>query len=81
MVYDNTAESYVHLEFIDAKPCDEEVKSWNVPSHRGSWVTYYKLFVVIVCSIVIAATIYFLEYMVKKMMKKKSADLTLCDKA
>ena len=33
------------LEFIDASVCAEEVASWNVPSHRGSWVTYYKLFV------------------------------------
>lgn len=33
----------VILEFIDAEECRREVESWNVPSHRGSWVTYYKL--------------------------------------
>lgn len=33
----------MHLEFLDASLCEKEVKSWNVPSHRGSWVTYYKL--------------------------------------
>lgn len=31
------------LEFISAEECKREVESWNVPSHRGSWVTYYKL--------------------------------------
>lgn len=33
----------IHLEFLDASECQKEVASWNVPSHRGSWVTYYKL--------------------------------------
>ncbi len=33
----------VHLKFLDASICKVEVESWNVPSHRGSWVTYYKL--------------------------------------
>lgn len=33
----------VHLEFLDATICKKEVETWNVPSHRGSWVTYYKL--------------------------------------
>lgn len=33
----------MHLEFISASECEKEVMSWNVPSHRGSWVTYYKL--------------------------------------
>lgn len=35
----------IHLEFLDAKICEEEVRSWKVPSHRGSWVTYYKLLI------------------------------------
>ena len=33
----------ITLEFISAEECRREVESWNVPSHRGSWVTYYKL--------------------------------------
>lgn len=33
----------IKLEFLDATECQKEVASWNVPSHRGSWVTYYKL--------------------------------------
>lgn len=37
------SEIEVHIEFLDASICEEEVRSWNVPSHRGSWVTYYKL--------------------------------------
>lgn len=35
----------VTLEFIPAEECRKEVMSWDVPSHRGSWVTYYKLLV------------------------------------
>lgn len=35
----------IYLEFLDANICHEEVKKWNVPSHRGSWVTYYKLLI------------------------------------
>lgn len=31
------------LAFIPAEECSKEIASWNVPSHRGSWVTYYKL--------------------------------------
>jgi lipopolysaccharide biosynthesis glycosyltransferase len=33
----------ISLEFLDAKYCEETVKSWGVPAHRGSYVTYYKL--------------------------------------
>ncbi len=33
------------LEFLSVAECQKEVESWGVPSHRGSWVTYYKLFV------------------------------------
>lgn len=33
----------LHLEFISAVECQQEVESWRVPLHRGSWVTYYKL--------------------------------------
>ena len=33
------------LEFLDATMCLNEVKSWNVPDHRGSYVTYYKLLI------------------------------------
>ena len=33
------------LEFISAEECRKEVESWNVPSHRGAEVTYYKLLV------------------------------------
>ncbi len=33
----------VYLKFLDAAICVNEVQSWNVPSHRGSWVTYFKL--------------------------------------
>lgn len=39
----NKKEANVKLTFLDATACEEEVRSWNVPSHRGSWVTYYKL--------------------------------------
>ena len=31
------------LTFLNALYCAEEVKKWNVPDHRGSYVTYYKL--------------------------------------
>lgn len=33
----------IQLEFLDANYCKEEVLSWNVPAHRGSYITYYKL--------------------------------------
>lgn len=33
------------LIFLDATYCEKEVKKWNVPDHRGSYVTYYKLLV------------------------------------
>lgn len=33
------------LTFISAEKCRKEVESWDVPAHRGSWVTYYKLLV------------------------------------
>ena len=33
------------LEFISAETCSREVATWKVPSHRGSWVTYYKLLI------------------------------------
>ncbi len=42
-IRDHNAEENVSLAFLDAKPCEEEVGSWGVPKHRGSWVTYYKL--------------------------------------
>ena len=42
-IIEHNAEKIVHLEFLDAKPCEDEVRTWNVPTHRGSWVTYYKL--------------------------------------
>lgn len=34
---------HVNFSFLDASFCENEVKSWNVPDHRGSYVTYYKL--------------------------------------
>ncbi len=42
-ISDQKAEEHVFLTFLDAKPCEDEVRSWDVPTHRGSWVTYYKL--------------------------------------
>lgn len=33
------------LIFLDASYCEQEIKSWNVPDHRGSYVTYYKLLI------------------------------------
>lgn len=35
----------ITLTFILAEECEKEIMSWNVPAHRGSWVTYYKLLV------------------------------------
>lgn len=35
----------IRLTFLSADECQKEVASWNVPSHRGSWVTYFKLFI------------------------------------
>ncbi|MDE6847611.1 MAG: hypothetical protein K2J99_17825 [Lachnospiraceae bacterium] len=35
----------LELTFISASECQREVESWGVPPHRGSLVTYYKLFV------------------------------------
>lgn len=32
-----------NLVFLDAAPCEKEVRRWNVPDHRGSYVTYFKL--------------------------------------
>lgn len=34
---------FFEIIFLDAQYCDEMVRSWNVPDHRGSYVTYYKL--------------------------------------
>lgn len=31
------------ISFLDAKGCEKKFQSWNVPAHRGSRVTYYKL--------------------------------------
>ena len=42
-VRDRYSEGNIHLLFLPAEECQKEVNSWNVPSHRGSWVTYYKL--------------------------------------
>lgn len=33
------------LIFLDAAYCEAEINSWNVPDHRGSYVTYYKLLI------------------------------------
>lgn len=33
------------IQFLDAKYCENEVISWGVPDHRGSYVTYYKLLI------------------------------------
>jgi len=38
-------DKHIMLSFISADECQKEVESWGVPSHRGSWVTYFKLFV------------------------------------
>ncbi len=38
-------EKEIRLSFLPADECQREVASWGVPSHRGSWVTYFKLFV------------------------------------
>lgn len=42
---DQYSDVHCSFEFLDAKPCLEEVKSWDVPDHRGSYVTYYKLLI------------------------------------
>lgn len=34
---------HYNFTFLDAAYCENEIKSWNVPDHRGSYVTYYKL--------------------------------------
>ena len=36
-------EIHYDLVFLDATICENEIKDWNVPDHRGSYVTYYKL--------------------------------------
>lgn len=36
-------EKNIKLTFLDAQFCIDTVKSWKVPDHRGSFVTYYKL--------------------------------------
>lgn len=31
------------ITFLDANGCEQKFREWNVPAHRGSRVTYYKL--------------------------------------
>lgn len=45
MLEETFSEIDYELIFLDATYCKEEVKNWNVPSHRGSFVTYYKLLI------------------------------------
>lgn len=34
---------HMKLTFLDATYCQEEILKWNVPEHRGAYITYFKL--------------------------------------
>lgn len=36
---------HAKLTFIDASAYEKQVRDWNLPAHRNSYVTYYKLFI------------------------------------
>lgn len=42
-LYEKYSNIDFRLTFLDATECEQKFQEWNVPAHRGSRVTYYKL--------------------------------------